>query len=98
MDAFDILAVCAHPDDAELVMGGTIAREAARGRRVAMWKRPREPSSRSRRRSAAIMAWPRAEVSAITIPSGSRILLHPTRTSGPSRPTPLAKTVYTPLS
>ena len=36
MDAFDILAVCAHPDDAELVMGGTIAREAARGRRVAM--------------------------------------------------------------
>ena len=36
MDAFDILAVCAHPDDAELVMGGTIARESARGHRVAM--------------------------------------------------------------
>ena len=36
MDGFDIAAVCAHPDDAELVMGGTIAREAARGRRVAM--------------------------------------------------------------
>jgi bacillithiol biosynthesis deacetylase BshB1 len=36
MDAFDIAAVCAHPDDAELVMGGTIAREAARGRRVAI--------------------------------------------------------------
>lgn len=36
MDAFDIVAVCAHPDDAELVMGGTIAREAARGRRVAL--------------------------------------------------------------
>src|SRR5512134_1412439 len=36
MDAFDIAAVCAHPDDAELVMGGTIAREAARGRRVAL--------------------------------------------------------------
>jgi N-acetylglucosamine malate deacetylase 1 len=36
MDAFDVAAVCAHPDDAELVMGGTIAREAARGRRVAL--------------------------------------------------------------
>ena len=36
MDAFDIAAVCAHPDDAELVMGGTIARETARGRRVCM--------------------------------------------------------------
>jgi len=36
MDAFDVAAVCAHPDDAELVMGGTVAREAARGRRVAL--------------------------------------------------------------
>jgi bacillithiol biosynthesis deacetylase BshB1 len=36
MNAFDIAAVCAHPDDAELVMGGTLAREAARGRRVAI--------------------------------------------------------------
>jgi len=36
MDAFDIAAICAHPDDAELVMGGTIARAAAKGRRVAM--------------------------------------------------------------
>ena len=36
MDAFDVAAVCAHPDDAELVMGGTLAREAARGRRVAI--------------------------------------------------------------
>ncbi|HSD67772.1 MAG TPA: PIG-L family deacetylase, partial [Vicinamibacteria bacterium] len=36
MDGFDIAAVCAHPDDAELVMGGTLAREAARGRRVAI--------------------------------------------------------------
>jgi bacillithiol biosynthesis deacetylase BshB1 len=36
VSGFDILAVCAHPDDAELVMGGTIAREASRGRRVAM--------------------------------------------------------------
>jgi bacillithiol biosynthesis deacetylase BshB1 len=33
---FDIAAICAHPDDAELVMGGTIARETARGRRVAL--------------------------------------------------------------
>ena len=36
MQGFDIAAVCAHPDDAELVMGGTIARAAAAGRRVAM--------------------------------------------------------------
>jgi bacillithiol biosynthesis deacetylase BshB1 len=33
---FDLAAVCAHPDDAELVMGGAIAIEAARGRRVCM--------------------------------------------------------------
>jgi N-acetylglucosamine malate deacetylase 1 len=33
---FDIAGLCAHPDDAELVMGGTLAREAARGRRVAL--------------------------------------------------------------
>jgi bacillithiol biosynthesis deacetylase BshB1 len=36
MDAFDILAVGAHPDDVELVMGGTVAVESARGRRVAL--------------------------------------------------------------
>ena len=36
MPAFDLAAVCAHPDDAELVMGGTIAREAAHGRRVCL--------------------------------------------------------------
>jgi bacillithiol biosynthesis deacetylase BshB1 len=36
MDAFDIAGFCAHPDDAELVMGGTLAREAAAGRRVAL--------------------------------------------------------------
>jgi N-acetylglucosamine malate deacetylase 1 len=34
--AFDIVGICAHPDDAELVMGGTIALEARRGRRVAL--------------------------------------------------------------
>jgi hypothetical protein len=32
---FDIAAIFAHPDDAELVVGGTLAKEAARGRRVA---------------------------------------------------------------
>jgi bacillithiol biosynthesis deacetylase BshB1 len=32
----DVAGICAHPDDAELVMGGTLAREAARGRRVAI--------------------------------------------------------------
>jgi N-acetylglucosamine malate deacetylase 1 len=34
--AFDLAGMCAHPDDAELVMGGTLAREAGRGRRVAL--------------------------------------------------------------
>jgi bacillithiol biosynthesis deacetylase BshB1 len=33
---FDIAGICAHPDDAELVMGGTLVLEAARGRRVAL--------------------------------------------------------------
>ena len=33
---FDVAGICAHPDDAELVMGGTLALEAARGRRVAL--------------------------------------------------------------
>jgi len=32
---FDIAGICAHPDDAELVMGGTVALEARRGRRIA---------------------------------------------------------------
>jgi bacillithiol biosynthesis deacetylase BshB1 len=36
VSACDIAAICAHPDDAELIMGGTLAREAAGGRRVAM--------------------------------------------------------------
>jgi len=36
MDPFDIAGLCAHPDDAELVMGGTLAREAAAGRRIAL--------------------------------------------------------------
>jgi bacillithiol biosynthesis deacetylase BshB1 len=31
-----VLGVCAHPDDAELVMGGVLALEARRGRRVAL--------------------------------------------------------------
>lgn len=34
--AFDIAGFCAHPDDAELIMGGTVARESAAGRRVAL--------------------------------------------------------------
>lgn len=34
--AFDIAGICAHPDDAELVMGGTLAGEAGRGRRIAL--------------------------------------------------------------
>ncbi len=34
--SFDLAGICAHPDDAELVMGGTLALEAARGRRIAL--------------------------------------------------------------
>jgi bacillithiol biosynthesis deacetylase BshB1 len=34
--AFDIAGFCAHPDDAELIMGGTLARESAAGRRLAL--------------------------------------------------------------
>lgn len=34
--SFDIAGICAHPDDAELIMGGTLLRETARGRRVAL--------------------------------------------------------------
>ena len=36
MTDFDVAGICAHPDDAELVMGGTLAVEAGRGRRVAI--------------------------------------------------------------
>jgi bacillithiol biosynthesis deacetylase BshB1 len=36
MSGIDVAAVCAHTDDAELVMGGTLAKEAAGGRRVAL--------------------------------------------------------------
>jgi bacillithiol biosynthesis deacetylase BshB1 len=36
MEAFDIAGLCAHPDDAELVLGGTLPRAAAAGRRVAL--------------------------------------------------------------
>lgn len=36
MSGFHVAGICAHPDDAELVMGGTLALESARGRRVAL--------------------------------------------------------------
>jgi bacillithiol biosynthesis deacetylase BshB1 len=36
MSGCDLAAFCAHPDDAELVMGGTLALEASRGRRVVL--------------------------------------------------------------
>lgn len=36
MTDFDIAGICAHPDDAELVMGGALALAAARGRRIAL--------------------------------------------------------------
>jgi bacillithiol biosynthesis deacetylase BshB1 len=34
--SFDIAGFCAHPDDAELIMGGTLAGESAAGRRIAL--------------------------------------------------------------
>ena len=33
---FDLAGICAHPDDAELVMGGTLIRHARQGRRIAL--------------------------------------------------------------
>jgi N-acetylglucosamine malate deacetylase 1 len=36
MSGCDVAGICAHPDDAELVMGGTLALEASRGRRVVL--------------------------------------------------------------
>jgi len=33
---FEIAAICAHPDDADLIMGGTLALQTQRGRRVAI--------------------------------------------------------------
>jgi N-acetylglucosamine malate deacetylase 1 len=36
VSGFHVAGICAHPDDAELVMGGTLALEAARARRVAL--------------------------------------------------------------
>jgi bacillithiol biosynthesis deacetylase BshB1 len=57
---FDIAGVCAHPDDAELVMGGTIAAAARRGRRIALVDLTRgesgsrgDPATREREAAAA---------------------------------------------
>lgn len=57
---FDIAGICAHPDDAELVMGGTLAREAQRGRRIALLDLTRgesgsrgDPATREREAQAA---------------------------------------------
>jgi bacillithiol biosynthesis deacetylase BshB1 len=36
MSGLDLAGFCAHPDDAELIMGGTLALEAARGRKVGL--------------------------------------------------------------
>lgn len=35
-DGFDAAGICAHPDDAELVMGGTLALMASQGRKLAL--------------------------------------------------------------
>lgn len=57
---FDIAGICAHPDDAELVMGGTLAAEAGRGRRIALVDLTRgesgsrgDPATREREAQAA---------------------------------------------
>lgn len=36
MSDYDLAGLCAHPDDAELVMGGALVKAAARGRRIAL--------------------------------------------------------------
>lgn len=58
--AFDIAGICAHPDDAELVMGGTLAAEAKRGRRIVLLDLTRgesgsrgDPATRDREARAA---------------------------------------------
>lgn len=57
MTDFDVAGICAHPDDAELVMGGTLAAEAARGRRVALVDLTRgESGSRGTPESRAVEA------------------------------------------
>jgi bacillithiol biosynthesis deacetylase BshB1 len=54
---FDIAGICAHPDDAELVMGGTLAAEAARGRRIVLVDLTRgESGSRGTPESRAVEA------------------------------------------
>jgi bacillithiol biosynthesis deacetylase BshB1 len=57
MTDFDVAGICAHPDDAELVMGGTLAAEAARGRRVVLVDLTRgESGSRGTVESRAVEA------------------------------------------
>lgn len=77
MESFDLAAVCAHPDDAELVMGGTIAREAARGRRVCMIDLTRgesgsrgTPETRAREAAAAARILGVAHRESLGLPDG----------------------------
>ena len=77
MDAFDIAGVCAHPDDAELVMGGTLARAAAAGRRVALLDLTRgesgtrgTPETRAAEAAAAARILGAAHRESLSLPDG----------------------------
>jgi bacillithiol biosynthesis deacetylase BshB1 len=77
MESFDLAAVCAHPDDAELVMGGTIARETARGHRVCMVDLTRgesgsrgTPETRAREAAAAARILGAAHRESLGLPDG----------------------------
>jgi bacillithiol biosynthesis deacetylase BshB1 len=77
MTDFDVAGICAHPDDAELVMGGTLAAEAARGRRVVLVDLTRgESGSRGTPESRAVEAAEAARIlgvsqrEALALPDG----------------------------
>ena len=77
-DSYDIAAICAHPDDAELVMGGTIARAAAAGRRVAMVDLTRgesgtrgTPETRAEEAAAAAKILGALHRESLSLPDGS---------------------------
>lgn len=77
MESFDLAAVCAHPDDAELVMGGTLARAAAAGRRVALVDLTRgesgsrgTPETRAAEAAAAARVLGAAHRESLSLPDG----------------------------
>jgi len=77
MESFDLAAFCAHPDDAELVMGGTLARATAAGRRVALVDLTRgesgsrgTPEARAAEAAAAARILGAAHRESLSLPDG----------------------------